>query len=129
MIDTDTTPSPFDLDMVVSTTAVGLRPLGSGWFEQVLRTPSNRGWNARPWERVREDGISDQYNHALFKSMDNCKIIIASLRAYALDLTAARPGAPARTSSRSSPSASVRVPTTAARTGRSTRSAPSWPPR
>jgi len=48
MIDTDTTTSPFDLDMVVSKTAVGLRPLGSGWFEQVLRTQSNRGGTHGP---------------------------------------------------------------------------------
>ena len=69
MIDTDTTTSPFDLDMVVSKTAVGLRPLGSGWFEQVLRTQSNRGGDARPWERVRGDGKIHKYNHVPSESI------------------------------------------------------------
>jgi hypothetical protein len=48
MIDTDTPISPFDLDMGGSKTAVGLRPRGSGWFEQVLRTPSNGGGTHGP---------------------------------------------------------------------------------
>src|SRR5262249_52279343 len=47
----------------------GPETAGSGWFEQVLRTPSNRGGTHGPESACVVTGWVHQYNHALSKSI------------------------------------------------------------
>jgi hypothetical protein len=78
-----TTTWPFLTWSIVSKTALGLRPLGSGWFEQVLRTPSNRGGTHGPGSAC---VVTEWFINTTMRLPSQeviCECFIVEIRAYA----------------------------------------------